>query len=147
MDARRKRIRRLQELREREVHRAVAELHRLQVLLTAAEEREREARSAIVEAEQERRALSSRASSPSEYTAWEGWLDSLSLKHGEALRALREAKLAAARQRAQVQQVRVAAKQIERLALRLQAREQAHDLKVERRLDDELARLATIFKE
>lgn len=147
MDRREKRMERLRELREREVQTAAAALEGMAKNVLAAEAEARRAAEEIRRVSQERRDLSLRTCSASDYVEMDAWLDTLARRQLALLRRARELRSELERQRGIVGQLRIREKQAERLVQRLVERRLGDERARERKADDERARMAAQHKE
>lgn len=147
MERREKRLERLRALREREVHAAAAELETMARGVLAAEAEVRRSAEHIRQVSEERRTLSQRTCSASEYVEMDAWLDTLARRQIGLIRRARELRASLERQRGIVGQLRIKEKQAERLVRRLEERRKQEEQAQERRVDDEVARMASQQKE
>jgi flagellar biosynthesis chaperone FliJ len=147
VDRREKRMERLRALRQREVHAAAAHLESMARSLLAAETELKSSTDHVRRVSEERRDLSLHSCSAADYVEMDAWLDTLARRQLSLVRQVREARVALERQRGLVGQLRVQEKQAERLVRRLEERRMQQAQVQERRLDDEVARIANQLKE
>jgi hypothetical protein len=141
MNQRLRRIRRVTELRDKQLREHIAELGKSLRREAAVKLQRDEAHQSLLQAEAERRTLGSRDTTLLTLMETEEWLATQSCRLDEATQELLKASRARAQRELEVQRARRKLRQLEKIEERLLARQKMELERAERKADDELAAL------